>query len=284
MKVCCNYHGGFKNRVTFLLAGLEIEAKAELAERTLWSQLGGRESFAETAVKRHRAREGAGGEPFSFLTLAVKDPDPRKVGRRFSGAAVEMALASYPGFNLSAPPGRESPFGVYWPTLVPREVVVPKVVFEGRDIEISWPSLPPPSQEPTASTSYEPPRLETSEETRRAPLGTICGARSGDKGGNANLGVWVESDDAYAWLQPYLTVDRLRELLPEARNLVIDLYPLPNLRALNFVLRGLLGEGVAASLATDAQAKALGEILRAQEAPIPRALLESARARLSRRS
>ena len=112
--------------------------------------------------------------------------------------------------------------------------------------------------------------------TETLPLGYLCGARSGDKGGNANLGVWTESDAAFVWLRAWLTTERLRELIPEARELPIDRYVLPNLRALNFVLWGFLGDGVAASLATDAQAKGLGEYVRAREVPIPASLLPSA--------
>jgi hypothetical protein len=107
------------------------------------------------------------------------------------------------------------------------------------------------------------------EPVREAPLGTIAGARSGDKGGNANLGVWVRTDAEYAWLEDYLTVDRLRRLLPGVSPLKIERHLLPNLRALNFVVHGLLGRGVAASPRMDAQAKALGEELRGRVVPIP---------------
>ncbi|MEM8994571.1 MAG: exopolyphosphatase, partial [Acidobacteriota bacterium] len=89
------------------------------------------------------------------------------------------------------------------------------------------------------------------------------------KGGNANLGVWAESDDVFEWLDAFLTVDRLRELLPDTRGLEVERYRFPNLRAVNFVLKGFLGDGVAASLATDPQAKGLGEYLLAKTAPIP---------------
>ena len=109
--------------------------------------------------------------------------------------------------------------------------------------------------------------------TRDVPLGTICGARSGDKGGNANVGVWVRSSDEYRWLESFLSVERLRDLLPETRPLEIDRFELPNLLALNFVVKGLLGDGVAASLRSDPQAKSLGEYLRAKVVPIPAALL-----------
>jgi hypothetical protein len=94
-------------------------------------------------------------------------------------------------------------------------------------------------------------------------------ARSGDKGGDANLGVWARTDRAYGWLRAFLTVDRLRALLPEAAPLPVDRYDLPNLRALNFVIHGLLDPGVAASTRFDPQAKALGEWLRSRAVEIP---------------
>ena len=109
--------------------------------------------------------------------------------------------------------------------------------------------------------------------TRRVPLGTVVGTRSGDKGGNANLGVFTRSDEAWAWLDAFLSVERLRELLPEVAPLAIDRHRLPALRSLNFVVHGLLEEGVAAATRQDPQAKSLGEWLRARVVDVPEALL-----------
>jgi hypothetical protein len=108
---------------------------------------------------------------------------------------------------------------------------------------------------------------------RRAPLGRVFGARSGDKGGNANLGVWGRTDEGYAWLCAELTERRLRELLPETAQLPVTRYEFPELRAVNFLVEGLLGEGVAASSRFDPQAKGLGEWLRSREVDLPEALL-----------
>ena len=112
-----------------------------------------------------------------------------------------------------------------------------------------------------------------SGEVVRAPLGTLAGTRSGDKGGNANLGVFVRSAAAYGWLEGFLTVERLRRLIPEAREARIERFPLPNILSINFVIHGILGEGVAASTRQDAQAKGLGEWLRARHVDIPESLL-----------
>jgi hypothetical protein len=105
------------------------------------------------------------------------------------------------------------------------------------------------------------------------PLGTVVGTRSGDKGGDANIGVYARNDETYAWLDSFLTADKLQELLPEAAALTVDRYRLPNIRSLNFLVRDMLQEGVAASTRQDGQAKAVGEWLRARVVPIPNSLL-----------
>ena len=274
-KLCINHFGGYKNSMTFVLAGLDIEAKAQLAEETLWRLVGGKEEFAEVKVSLRRGDHPdphSNEEAFAYLTVAVKDGDPQKVGRNFANRVVEMALASYPGFTMTSPPSSEAQVGVYWPALVASSAVDHRVVLGEEVIEIPPVALPssftPPIIAPVAR------RTAPSGPTRDVPLGTICGARSGDKGGNANVGVWVRSPDAYAWLEGFLTTAKLRELIAEARELAVDRYELPNLLALNFVIRGLLGDGVAASLRSDPQAKSLGEYLRAKVVPIPVTLLK----------
>ena len=290
-KVCLNYAGGFRNRVTFLLNGLHIREKRLWLEDALWRRLGGRESFDDVRVSLHHAapqdipspdpEDGVrpdvdGGIPdpdgiYSLFTVSVKDRDPKKVGRRFSAAAVELALASYPGFNLTAPPGKETPFGVYWPALVSRDAIEQQVVFEGETYPVAHPPLRDHRVDAFRPSGVE--RWEGTSSTTERPLGQIVGARSGDKGGNANVGLWVMKDPAYAWLMDFLTVERLRELLPQAADVPIERHVLPNLRALNFILHGFLGDGVASSLALDAQAKGLGEHLRAQIVPLPDSIL-----------
>ncbi len=273
-KVCINYFGGYKNSMTFVLAGLDVEDKARLAEETLWKLVGGRERFAETRSSLRRgdhADPGSNEEAFAYLTVSVKDPDAQKIGRAFSSKVVEMALASYPGFFMTSPPSDGSQVGVYWPTLVPSAAVEQRVVIGEESIAI--PPVEPPARFAAPPAPPAPAVAAPGGATRDVPLGTICGARSGDKGGNGNVGVWVRTPEAYRWLADWLTVERLRALLSEARDLEVDRFELPNLLALNFVVKGLLGDGVAASLRSDPQAKSLGEYLRAKVAPIPVGLL-----------
>lgn len=274
-KVCINYLGGYKNGMTFVLAGLDIAEKAKLAEETLWDLVGGRDRFAETSVRLVRSERpdpGSNEDAFAYLHIVVKDPDANRVGRAFSNKVVEMALANYPGFFVTSPPGDAVPFGVYWPALVPAETVEQAVVFAGA----RHPVAPAPkSAGAQAEAGIDPVDLPPAPggPTARRPLGAICGARSGDKGGNANIGLWTRTPGAYAWLETYLTVERLRALLPEAAALPVERHALPNLCSLNFVIVGLLGDGVAASTRGDPQAKSLGEYLRAKEVEIPTALL-----------
>lgn len=272
-KVCINYLGGYRNSMTFVLTGLDIEEKARVAEDTLWTLLGGRDQFAEASVRltRHdRPDPSTNDAAFAFLQVTVKDPDAAKVGRAFSNKAVEMALSNYPGFFVTTPPTEASPFGVYWPALIPSELIEQRVHIGGEVIPVPAISLPGPSEAVVPAVPLPPP---PGGPTERLPLGTICGARSGDKGGDANVGLWVRNAAAYAWLEQYLTADRFKDLVRDAAMLDVERHALPNLLSLNFIVHGLLGDGVAASTRSDPQAKSFGEYVRAKVVDIPRSLL-----------
>jgi Acyclic terpene utilisation family protein AtuA len=272
-KVSVNYAGGFRNSMTFVLTGLDLEAKADLARRTLFGALGGEEAFDAVDVRLLRMADGG-----AQLRVTVKDRDTARVGRAFSGRVIEMALASYPGFYTTTPPTGETAYGVHWPGLVPADLVVQVVVLE----DGSRLPVPRPPTAPEEADRLEPggdADLAAFGPTVEAPLGAAFGARSGDKGGNANCGVWARSPLAFDWLDRYLSAERFRELLgddlPADQRLEVRRYRLPNLLALNFVAVGLLGEGVASSTRPDPQAKGLGELLRSRTVPLPERLLLS---------
>ncbi|MGC0417714.1 acyclic terpene utilization AtuA family protein [Embleya sp. AB8] len=279
VKVCVNHQGGYRNSATLVITGLDVEAKAEHAVRLLFDALGGPDTCAETDIRLLRTdHPDAPGNPESEarLRVTVKDPDERKVGRRFFDAVGEIALSAYPGMYVEQAGRSGSAYGVYWPTLVPADVLHPEVVFaDGSRIVV-----PDPPRERFESPRTRPrdvrPALDG--DTVRAPLGWVLGARSGDKGGDANIGLWARTDEVYTWMVAQLDEARLRSLLGEAAELDIDRYELPNLRAVNFVVRGLLGDGVAATTRPDPQAKGLGEYVRSRWVDIPRALLPDDRA------
>jgi hypothetical protein len=227
-------------------------------------------------VRTDKTDPASNEEAVAAWRLTVKDPDERKVGRAVSNAMVELGLATIPGFfGLSGGPREGRPYGVFRPALVPADLVPQHVVIPATGERTVVESTAPPAAPTTDAVDPAPGPVVTAPggPTVRAPLGRVVGARSGDKAGNANLGVFVRTDESWAWLDGFLTVDRLRELLPEAAGLAVDRHRLANLRALNFVIHGLLQEGVAASTRQDAQAKSLGEWLRARVVELPAALL-----------
>jgi hypothetical protein len=271
LKVGRNRLGGFRNEVAFVLTGLDIAAKAALVREQLEPHLAKVSDVRWDLVRTDRPDAATEETASALLRLVVRDADQEVVGRALSGAAVELALASYPGFHVLAPPGKGSPYGVFEDVYVPHGAVDHvAVLHDGRRIPVA------PAQETAVlDNPPEPPLPEPLPPgpTRRAPLGLVAGARSGDKGGNANVGVWARTDDGWRWLAHTLTVERLRELLPETAELHVTRHALPHLRALNFVVEGILGEGVAAQHRFDPQAKALGEWLRSRHLEIPEALL-----------
>ncbi|KDQ68799.1 MULTISPECIES: acyclic terpene utilization AtuA family protein [Streptomyces] len=268
--------GGWRNEVVFVLTGLDVKAKARLVKEQFADALD-RAGRVPAEVRWELARTDRPDAPTeetasALLRLVVRDQDAEAVGRAVSGAAVELALGSYPGFHVTAPPGKGAPYGVFEAGTVPADEVAHTAVLpDGRRERV------PAARRHRELSPVDPPPLPAplpAGPTRTVPLGLVAGARSGDKGGDANVGVWARTDDAWRWLAHELTVERFTELLPETAPLTVVRHVLPNLRALNFVVRGLLGEGVAAQARFDPQAKALGEWLRSRHLPVPVELLD----------
>lgn len=274
VKIALTMLGGHRNQMEFVLTGLDIEGKAALALAGLRDALPVEpEVFEHRLVRLDRPDAVTNEQAEALLRVTVKDSDPVRVGRAFSGAAVELALASYPGFTLTSPPGDATPYGLYWPSLVPASAVEQVVVHPGGRRE-HIPHTPGQAAPPRCSAPSPPAGTPVgTEPTQRVPLGRLLGARSGDKGGNANVGFWARTDAAAAWLLGWLDEAAFRLLLPEADALAVQVHPFANLRAVNVVVVGLLGEGVAASTRFDPQAKGLGEYLRSRLVDVPVALL-----------
>ncbi len=340
LKVSLNYLGGFRNSMTLVLTGLDIEAKADAALRVIAgvgladakrsaTELAAmsRLPVAELNVDLMRADQD---DPESLasaqahLRLTVKDSNPENVGKAFTARAVESALATYPGMFPTAVPTPGTPYGVFWPTTVAKSAIETVVEVDGQPLQLNESSSE--FSDVTTQALAAPPteRQQVDEESQvRVPLGWIAGARSGDKGGNANVGVWVpdpveieavalaageadalvdplvmtpedvtqlwEVDDAlsvsdqaseradrtYGWLRNLLEQPgSIERLIPESSGLPIRVVTLPNLRAVNIVVTGLLGKGVSENASLDPQAKGLGEYLRARQVAFPRDLLD----------
>lgn len=278
LKVCVNELGGFRNTVEFVLTGLDIDAKADWVREQLAPALDARDvSWTRTALPPPDADTEEGAS--CLLRCTVKDDRPDPVGRAFTSAAVELALASYPGFTMTAPPAAPTPFGVYRAAYVDRTAVEHTVVHgDGRREVIADPT-DHSVIDTEAGQRPSPFTAPADSLTRRAPLGTFVHARSGDKGGDANLGLWVVNDGSgkydarVTWLTKLISPRKVRELVPEAADLPVEVYVLPNLGGVNVLIRGLLGDGVAASTRFDPQAKGLGEWVRSRIVHVQEGLL-----------
>lgn len=306
LKVAMNTLGGFRNTASLVLTGLDIETKADLALRTV-AGLPLAQALSSTPVQnaeasrwevreldvqllRHdRPDPRSTAEAQAELRLTVKAADPKAVGKAFTAPIVESALASYPGMFPTAPPAEGTPYGVYWPATVAGHHVTQTVHLDAAGTTEVVATVPggTPVTGGTAQEQAPPgaaaPVARVGAGSERVALGTFVGARSGDKGGDANVGLWVrESGDAAlddartAWLCAFVTADLVRDLLPASATLAIDVHRLDNLRAVNVVVHGLLGRGVADSTSLDPQAKGLGEQLRARLVDVPVALLRAA--------
>lgn len=291
-KVAITALGGFRNQYTNVITGLDVEAKVgwyEAAVRAAVESAAGVDSVTFErlgTVSDDPADQGAA----SMLVRTTVTGTERGVGRPFGAAIVELALANIPGFYGLNLPGVASSFGTYWPGLLDQSALDHRVTLPDGSVERIAPSqtvgtgrtessrrypsdavapldVDPPSQ--TVGSSRTERSHQDPPDASEAPLGLVADARSGDKGGDANVGVWVRDLTHWEWLRETLTVDLLRRLLPEAAHLDIDRYELPLVGALNFVVHDLLGEGATANVRADNQAKALGEYLRAKHVPIP---------------
>ena len=275
-KVCVNLVGGFRNGIELLLTGLDIEEKAELITEQIFKSVGGKDQFDKVDIQLHRTDKEnpkSNEEAQAFLRIDVMSSNPDLVGRIFNAKIVELALANFPGWTGRSGVVPSGAFIEYWPTLVDSKYIKERIHVDDKVIEVIPTSQLGLEEKYYQKVPYVNPKLKT-EELREDFFGRIFGTRSGDKGGCANLGVWAKTEDSYSFLFDFLTVEKLKELLPDLETFKIDRYELPNIFSLNFYVHGILQEGVSSSTRMDGQAKSLGEYLRAKKINFPAQLLK----------
>jgi hypothetical protein len=286
LKVTANLDGGWRNSMTLAITGSRVEEKAALAAVAVWAGIpGGRGAFAETAEDLSGDLHGAG---MAFLRLAVRGDDAHAVGRGFSGAVVETSLSSYPGIFFTSAPGNAQAVARYWPTTIAAGEVTPRIECEGQLVAASGPTrqaatqLPDPATPATQPTPATPPTPAapaqhggSAEDLITVPLWVLIGGRSGDKGGDANVGLWADTEPVARWLCDSFDVGQFKEALPESAPFEVSRHALANLRAVNFVVHGVLGWGVASNLRLDTQAKGMAERLRSHAVRVPASFVES---------
>ena len=274
-KVCINLAGGFRNGMEIILTGLDIEDKAKVFTDALFNSVGGKDQFDEVSIQLHRTDKEnplSNEEAMASLLVSVKSKDQNLVGRLFSAKIIELALANIPGFFAQGGVKSSGPVIVYWPALVNSKHIIEKVHINGEEIEVI-----PTSQLGLEEIYYqkEPIKIEKIkiEDEKEIFFGEIYGTRSGDKGGCANLGVWARNSRSFAFLHDFLTVDKLKELLPDLRQFKIERYELSNINSLNFYIHDILQDGVSSNDRKDGQAKSLGEYLRAKKIKVPQSII-----------
>ena len=278
-KACINLAGGYRNGMDLVITGLDIEEKAKIFTDALFNSVGGKEQFDDVSINLHRTNKenpNSNEEAMATLSISVKSMNPDLVGRIFSAKIIELSLANYPGFFSSGGGKKPGPVIVYWPALVDSKFINEYVHIDGETIEII-----PTSQMGFEESFYQKNLVEIAPapegKTDKGPLGSYFGARSGDKGGCANLGVWSKTDLSYSFLYNFLTVEKLKELLPDLNNYEIDRYDLPNIKSLNFYIHGILEDGVSSNNKKDGQAKSLGEYLRAKIVDLPISIIKESK-------
>ena len=274
-KVCINLAGGFRNGMEIILTGLDIEDKAKVFTDALFNSVGGRKQFDEVSIQLHRTDKenpNSNEEAMASLLVSVKSKDQNLVGRLFSAKIIELALANIPGFFAQGGVKSSGPVIIYWPALVDSKHIKEKVHIDGEEIEVI-----PTSQLELEEIYYqkEPIKIKKikKEDEKEIYFGEIYGTRSGDKGGCANLGVWAKNAHSFAFLHDFLTVKKLKELLPDLNQYKIERFELANINSLNFYIHDILQDGVSSNDKKDGQAKSLGEYLRAKKVKVPQSII-----------
>ncbi len=274
-KVCINLAGGFRNGMEIILTGLDIEAKAKVFTDALFNSVGGKKQFDEVSIQLHRTDKEnpiTNEEAMASLLVSVKSKDQNLVGRLFSAKIIELALANIPGFFAQGGVKPSGPVIVYWPSLVNSRHIKEKVHIDGKEIEVI-----PTSQLELDEIYYqkEPIKIKKikKEDEKQIYFGEIYGTRSGDKGGCANLGVWAKNSDSFAFLHNFLTVKKLKELLPDLNQFKVERFELANINSLNFYIHDILQDGISSNDKKDGQAKSLGEYLRAKKIKVPQSII-----------
>ena len=274
-KVCINLAGGFRNGMEIILTGLDIEDKAKVFTDALFNSVGGRKQFDDVSIQLHRTDKenpNSNEEAMASLLVSVKSKDQNLVGRLFSAKIIELALANIPGFFAQGGVKSSGPVIIYWPALVDSKHIKEKVHIDGEEIEVV-----PTSQLELEEIYYqkEPIKIKKikKEDEKEIYFGEIYGTRSGDKGGCANLGVWAKNVNSFAFLHDFLTVKKLKELLPDLNQYKIERFELANINSLNFYIHDILQDGVSSNDKKDGQAKSLGEYLRAKKVKVPQSII-----------
>jgi hypothetical protein len=270
LKVSATYRDGYRAAGTLTIVGRHAVANAKRTGEIVLDRV----RSAGHALTNHVIEcLGAGA---CWLASSASEQDAREVVLRVAVESQERAaverfsrelmplITAGPQGTTGYAEGRPSVHQVfrYWPCLIEANRVTPTIDM----IEVpgdrpeaasskTWAMLPPVAV--SRSVKSSPVLSESEQPSSRTTLRDICYARSGDKGTSANVGVIARSPSDYEFISQWLTGDRVADYFAPLGVDAVERYEMPNLHAMNFILRGVLKN----PLKTDAQGKTLGQML-----------------------
>jgi len=279
LKVSASYFDGWKASGTLIISAPEAAAKARAFAGLFWKRLGLEFTETHTELVGHSACWGPLAPPSDppevLLRLSVRDPEPAKI-EAFSKMVPAIILSGPPGVAVTGGRPQSQEVVAYWPALVPRERVKPRLVTRDGERPLEWPTPIARAVPPPALKRIAWPRARGGVRPLPVPLSRLAHARSGDKGDTCNIGVIARAPEIYPWLKRTLTAARVQRHFRGICRGRVERHEVPNLWALNFLLPGSLGGGGTVSLRLDAQGKTLSHALMAMEVRAPRSLIEAA--------
>ncbi|HTM58149.1 MAG TPA: acyclic terpene utilization AtuA family protein [Candidatus Udaeobacter sp.] len=279
LKVSASYFDGWKASGTLIISAPQAAEKARAFATLFWARLGLEFAATHTELVGHSSCWGPLAPPTDppevLLRLSVRDPDRNKI-ERFSKLVPAVILSGPPGVAVTGGRPQAQEVVAYWPALVPRDRVKPKLVTREGERPLEWPTPILPLAKPARLPAERLPKAKGAVREIRVPLSTLAHARSGDKGDTCNIGVIARAPEIYPWLRRTLTAALVQRRFKGIARGRVERFEVPNLLALNFLLHESLGGGGTVSLRLDAQGKTLSHALLALEVSAPRALIEAA--------
>lgn len=217
----------------------------------------------------------------TYLRIFVAASTPIPIGgllRVFVDYAMQHVSGAHGSTDLRA--AMPLPYLSYFPALFSQSALNEKVLIldPHGEVEISIDAGHPPMYEDVEPrASYDVPDHWDDKATtdfgpcRSVPLGDVALARSGDKGSNVNIGLFVSTPAAYAWFRSYMTRDRMRQLMGDdwRDDYYIERVEFPTLFAVHFVIYGILGRGVSSTSSLDSLGKGFADWIRSRHCEVP---------------
>ncbi len=279
LKVSASYFDGWKSSGQLIISAPDAAEKARAFAALFWKRLGLEFAATLTELVGHSSCWGPlapeSDPPEVLLRLSVRDTDKAKI-EAFAKMVPAVILSGPPAVAVTGGRPQAQEVVAYWPALVPREKVRPRLVTRDGERTLDWPTPLVPAQKPATLPRENWPKAKGGAKKVRVPLSALAHARSGDKGDTCNIGVVARAPEIYPWLKRTLTSNLVKRRFKGICLARVERHEVPNLWALNFLLHESLGGGGTVSLRLDAQGKTLSHALLAMEVEAPRALLDAA--------